>query len=69
MVEGKVEDIATRDGINYDQAVEKLLSEKQPSLRCVALEELAALCLFLASSNAASITGASMPIDGGWTAR
>jgi 3-hydroxybutyrate dehydrogenase len=69
LVEAQVSAIATNDGISRDQAVEKLLSEKQPSLRFVALEELAALCLFLSSSSAASITGASMPIDGGWTAR
>jgi len=69
LVEAQVDAIAAKDGINHDQAVEKLLAEKQPSLRFVALEELAALCLFLGSSSAASITGASMPIDGGWTAR
>jgi NAD(P)-dependent dehydrogenase (short-subunit alcohol dehydrogenase family) len=30
---------------------------------------LVALSVFLASGDAASITGAILPIDGGWTAR
>jgi 3-hydroxybutyrate dehydrogenase len=34
----------------------------------VAIEEVAALAVFLASDSAASITGAMIPIDGGWTA-
>ncbi|CAN5334050.1 3-hydroxybutyrate dehydrogenase [soil metagenome] len=69
LVEAQVAANAAKDGISYEQAVEKLLLEKQPSLRFVGLEELAALCLFLVSPGASSITGASMPIDGGWTAR
>jgi 3-hydroxybutyrate dehydrogenase len=32
------------------------------------VDEVAALTLFLASAEAASITGAVIPIEGGWTA-
>ncbi len=35
----------------------------------VALDELAQFCLYLVSDLAGSITGSSLPIDGGWTAR
>lgn len=69
LVEAQVKAIAQSDDIPYEEATEKLLSEKQPSLRFVPLEQLAELCLFLASPAASSITGASLPIDGGWTAR
>lgn len=69
LVEAQVKAIAQNDAISYEEATEKLLSEKQPSLRFVPLEQLAELCLFLASPAASSITGASLPIDGGWTAR
>jgi NAD(P)-dependent dehydrogenase (short-subunit alcohol dehydrogenase family) len=41
----------------------------QPNKRFVDLEELAQVVLFLCSEAAASITGAALPVDGGWTAR
>ncbi len=45
------------------------LAEKQPSGRFTSVEDIAALALFLCSDNASNITGASLPIDGGWTAQ
>ena len=33
------------------------------------LQQLAGLVLFLCSDSASSITGAALPVDGGWTAR
>jgi 3-hydroxybutyrate dehydrogenase len=35
----------------------------------VSTEEVAALTVFLASHAARSITGAALPMEGGWTAR
>jgi 3-hydroxybutyrate dehydrogenase len=69
LVEKQVEAIAENQEITIEQARHQLISEKQPSNRFVSLAEVSALCLFLVSDSAASITGASMPIDGGWTAR
>jgi 3-hydroxybutyrate dehydrogenase len=69
LVEKQVEAIALRENLSMETATEKLLSEKQPSGRFVPLEELAALCVFLSGDNASSITGMSLPVDGGWTAR
>ena len=37
--------------------------------RFVTVEQIAALVLFLCSEQAASITGAALPVDGAWTAR
>jgi len=68
LVEAQLEANAARDQIGSEQAVHNLLLEKQPSLRFVPLDELSKLCLFLASEGS-SINGASLPIDGGWTAR
>jgi len=48
--------------------VRDVLLAAQPTKRFVAIEGVAALAVFLASDNAASITGAMIPIDGGWTA-
>jgi len=69
LVEKQVNAIADRDKLDHAAAVHKLVSEKQPSNKFVELNELGELCLFLASNSARSITGVSMPIDGGWTAR
>jgi 3-hydroxybutyrate dehydrogenase len=69
LVEKQVAAIAVRDKINHEEAVHKLISEKQPSNRFVDQSELGELCLFLAGQSARSITGVCLPIDGGWTAR
>ncbi len=69
LVQKQVEAIAAVDGISIAEARHRLISEKQPSNRFVALDELAQFCLYLVSDLAGSITGSSLPIDGGWTAR
>ena len=48
--------------------VERLLAET-PIGRFVEPEEVAAAILFLASDAACMITGVTLPVDGGWTAR
>ena len=40
----------------------------QPTKEFVTVEEIAALAIFLASDAARNITGAMLPMDGGWTA-
>lgn len=69
LVQKQVDSIAALDGISISEARHRLISEKQPSNKFVGLDELAHLCLYLTSDLASSITGASLPIDGGWTAR
>jgi NAD(P)-dependent dehydrogenase (short-subunit alcohol dehydrogenase family) len=50
------------------EMVERLLRET-PMGRFVEPEEVAAAILFLASEAASMITGVTLPVDGGWTAR
>ena len=45
------------------------VAEKHPSRRYVTVEQIAALAVFLCGDGAAGITGAALPVDGGWLTR
>ncbi|TIX46014.1 MAG: 3-hydroxybutyrate dehydrogenase [Mesorhizobium sp.] len=68
LVEKQIPDTAKARGITEQQVIKDVLLAAQPTKQFVTVAEVAALCLFLASDDAASITGAIMPIEGGWTA-
>lgn len=69
LVEAQIDAIAKRDSITTDEAAIKLLEEKQPSKRFVEIDQLGAITVFLCSDAASGINGATLPVDGGWTAR
>jgi 3-hydroxybutyrate dehydrogenase len=69
LVQTQIDDRATRTNTTKEEASRDLLREKQPSGQFTKIEEIAAMALFLCSDEAANVTGASMPIDGGWTAQ
>jgi NAD(P)-dependent dehydrogenase (short-subunit alcohol dehydrogenase family) len=52
-----------------DAAMAARLMQDTPMGRFVEPEEVASAILFLASDAAAMITGVTLPVDGGWTAR
>jgi len=60
---------AAAQGIPEARAREDLLREKQPMLDFTTPEQIAALAIFLCSDAARTITGATLPIDGGWVAQ
>ncbi|TGS64979.1 3-hydroxybutyrate dehydrogenase [Mesorhizobium sp. M3A.F.Ca.ET.174.01.1.1] len=68
LVEKQIPDTAKARGITEQQVIKDVLLAAQPTKQFVSVEQVAALCLFLASDDAASITGAVLPIEGGWTA-
>jgi len=58
----------TSEGLSRDEAERRFLAGKQPTGRFIAAESVAALMLFLCGPDASDITGAVLPIDGGWSA-
>jgi 3-hydroxybutyrate dehydrogenase len=68
LVEKQIDDQAKAHGITHDEVVRDVLLAQQPNKRFATVEELGALALFLCTDAAASITGAALPVDGGWTA-
>ncbi len=56
-------------GLSRDRVIREVILAAQPTRRFVEVEEVAALAVFLCGESARSITGAAIPIDGGWTAR
>jgi 3-hydroxybutyrate dehydrogenase len=68
LVEQQIDDQARAHGIPRDQVISDVLLKNQPNKRFVEVAELAALALFLCTDNGASVTGAALPMDGGWTA-
>jgi 3-hydroxybutyrate dehydrogenase len=69
LVEKQIPDTAKARGITEQQVIDDVLLQAQPTRQFVQVSEVAALATFLASRDAASITGAVIPIDGGWTAQ
>jgi len=69
LVEKQIPDTAKARHISEEEVVKNVILAAQPTKRFVSVEEISALAIFLASNAAASITGASLSIDGGWTAQ
>jgi 3-hydroxybutyrate dehydrogenase len=69
LVQQQIDARAKAQGKSVEQASNELLAEKQPMLKFSTPEGVGALAVFLASDAAATITGSSYSIDGGWTAQ
>ena len=68
LVEHQIPDTMKARNMTKEQVIKDVLLAAQPTKEFVRVEEVAALALFLCTAAAAQITGANIPIDGGWTA-
>jgi 3-hydroxybutyrate dehydrogenase len=68
LVEKQIPDTARARGITEQEVIKDVLLAAQPTKKFVTVGEVAGLATYLASDGAASITGAVLPIEGGWTA-
>ena len=69
LVEKQIPETAKARGITEDAVVRDVLLHAQPTHQFVTAEQIGMLALFLCTDAAASITGAALPIEGGWTAQ
>ncbi|MGY1705156.1 3-hydroxybutyrate dehydrogenase [Geodermatophilus sp. SYSU D00697] len=68
LVEGQIADQAKAHGLSEDQVVEQVMLAPAAVKRLIEPEEVAEAVAYLCSPAAASITGSSLVMDGGWSA-
>jgi 3-hydroxybutyrate dehydrogenase len=68
LVEKQIPDTMKARNMTKEQVIHDVLLAAQPTKQFVTPEQVAALALYLCSDDASQITGANIPIDGGWTA-
>ena len=69
LVENQIPDTMKSRGLTREQVMNDVLLAAQPTKKFVTPEQVAALAVFLCRDEAASITGANISMDGGWTAQ
>ena len=69
LVEKQIADQARTHGIPEDEVIEKIMLTEPAIKRLIEPEEVAELATFLCSKDASFTNGASIVMDGGWTAR
>jgi 3-hydroxybutyrate dehydrogenase len=69
LVEKQIPETAKARNLTEEQVIRDVLLHAQPTRKFVTTEEIGALAVFLCTSAGASITGAPLPIEGGWTAQ
>ena len=68
LVEQQITDQARAHKISKEQVITDVLLTSQPNRKFATVEEIGGLAAFLCSPFGASITGAALSVDGGWTA-
>jgi len=69
LVENQIPDTMKARGLTREQVINDVLLAAQPTKEFVKVDDVAGLALFLISDAANQINGASLNMDGGWTAQ
>jgi 3-hydroxybutyrate dehydrogenase len=69
LVEAQIAPTAKARGLSEAAVVHDILLAAQPTKAFVEYDQLAGLLLYLVSEAGASVNGALLPVDGGWTAQ
>ena len=69
LIQDQIVTVAKKKNIPIQEAGIEMLREKQPSLKFVKKEDVAAMIYFLCSKEADQITGSNISLDGAWTAQ
>jgi 3-hydroxybutyrate dehydrogenase len=69
LVRNQIKDTAAARSMSEEDVIKNVILGVQATKKFVEIEEIADLTYFLCSMSAASITGAALSIDGGWTAQ
>ena len=69
LINQQIQDIAEQREVSFEQASYELVTAKQPLPEMMDPRQIGEFILFLCSDAARSMTGASLPMDGAWTAQ
>jgi 3-hydroxybutyrate dehydrogenase len=68
LVENQIPDTMKARNMTREQVINDVMLVAQPTKQFVTVEQVASLVVYLCSDAASQITGANLPMDGGWTA-
>ena len=68
LIEAQIPDQMAAHGMDRDTVIREVMLERQPSREFATVEQIGGTVAFLASDDAAQITGTTLSVDGGWTA-
>ncbi len=69
LVQKQIVDKAAAEGISEQQAMDKMLGEKQPNKKFIKPEQIGDMTVFLCGENGSSMTGEIVTMSGGWLAQ
>jgi len=69
LVQKQIDAFAEREQISEEEAISRMLGEKQPSKNFVTPKQIGQAVLYLCSNAASEIQGSTINVDGGWLAQ